>query len=351
MRYTFFSIIFLLIPTIISAQQNNLITVKGKVIDEKTGAPLEYVNVFLANTTIGTTTGENGNFIINNVPFGSYEIIFAYVGYETEKRSFYSYKPGMFNYNISIKPKDINLNQVTVTGTIPEDWKENLEIFRKAFVGETENSKKTRILNPEVLNFVRDKSGSILKAYSDSVIRVENNALGYMLYIFLDSLVYNIPDGTIKYKIYPRFNELSPASEVEKLTWEDNRQKTYIVSPKHFFYSLVHKQLDMDHYFLLKGSLQDFLNGIVGIVRRLSPEDLNLTMNNDSTLYTFNFTGCLEVGNHWSLPSYLNFLYPSVSIDKYGNLLRSTYIVDTYGYWANHRIADLLPQNYVYLGN
>lgn len=327
-------IIFILLvySLTVSAQQNNKIIVLGRVLDNNTGAPLEDVNVFLDNTTIGTTSGKDGRFIINNVPFGSYYIIFSYVGYETESRNFSSYNPRTFEFNISLKQKAINLKQVNVTGSVPEDWKNNLAIFKKIFIGETDNANKTKILNPEVLNFVKDKKENILKVYSDSVLKVENRALGYMLYIVLDSLVYT-PGENIKYMFYPRFKELVPASENEKLEWEKNRQNTYLNSPKYFYYALVHKQLDKDYF-----STQE-----VGY--------LNLSCNSDSTIYTLNFTGRLKVQHYLNPPSYLFFYYPYVSIDKYGNLLTSSYDVATSGDWAKQRIANLLPKNYVYKGH
>jgi hypothetical protein len=158
------AVIFLILSTSIGAQQSSLIDIKGSVVDEETGASLENVNVFLANTSIGTTTEKNGTFNIENTPFGTYDIIFSHIGYKTEKRSILSYKQGNYNFNISLKPQAINLNQINVTGTIPEDWKENLKLFIKYFIGKTENSEKTKILNPEVLNFVKDEKTNIFKA-------------------------------------------------------------------------------------------------------------------------------------------------------------------------------------------
>jgi hypothetical protein len=67
-------------------------------------------------------------------------------------------------------------------------------------------------------------------------------------------------------------------------------------------------------------------------------------------MYTFYFSGWLYVRRYFDEPSYLNFIYPFISIDRNGNLITSTYTVETYGYWSKNRIADLLPQNYIYTG-
>jgi hypothetical protein len=322
-------------------KDNNLITVKGRVLDEATGAPLEFVNIFLANTTIGTTSGNNGEFTLNNIPFGTYDLIFSYVGYETDQNHLSSYKPGVFNYTIKLKPKPINLNPVNVEAAESEekieDWKANFKEFKKYFIGETDNSSKTKILNPEVLNFAKDKLTKIFKAYSDSVLKIENRALGYMMFIVLDSLVY-IPGQVIEYRFYPRFEELTPSSEKEKQRWEDNRQYTYLNSPKHFYYSLVHKRLFKDHY---------TLKSVGG--EKIFPEYLQLTTDADSTIYEFRFNGTLSIERFVHSASILNFYYPSVSIDKFGNLSSTFSTVGIYGYWADQRIADTLPYDYVYL--
>ncbi len=254
----------LICSLVVTAQKKERITIQGKVIDKETKKPLENVNVFLSNTTIGTTTNDEGTFIINNVPYGSYNIIFSYLGYEIESKNFDSYKPYKYEFDISLKQKPININQVNITAEVPEDWQDDLEEFTKIFIGETENSKQTKIINPEVLNFV--KNGGELKAFSDSTLRIENKALGYMLYIVLDSVVYT-PNAKVLYKLYPRFKELSPASKDEEEEWKANRQITYLDSPRHFYYALVHKQLSEDFYTLRK------ISGI-----SISPEDFKFNM-------------------------------------------------------------------------
>jgi hypothetical protein len=343
MRFILFpAVIFLILFTPIHAQ----ITIHGKIVDEDSGTPLENVNVFLANTSLGTASGKNGEFIINNVPFGTYDIVFSYVGYETEKRNLSSYQENIFRYNISLKPKPISINEVNITGNIPEEWKENLKIFTRIFIGETDNSEKTKILNPEVLNFVRDANKNSLKAYSDSVIRIENKALGYMIYIILDWLQL-FQSGSIKYMFYPRFQELTPASEEEKRTWEKNRQKTYLDSPKHFFYDLVHNQLYKDYY-----TLHELTVSNLGVTTgaNLFPKDLDLSCGADSSTYQLKLTGGLAVRRSLDPPSFIKFDYPTIIIDKYGNLITTFYTVEYFGYWADKRIADILPLEYVYEG-
>ena len=51
-------------------------------------------NVYLKGTTIGTTTDNNGSFILSNVPAGNYVIVASFVTYESDEK------------NLSIKSND-----------------------------------------------------------------------------------------------------------------------------------------------------------------------------------------------------------------------------------------------------
>ena len=59
--------------------------VSGKVVDIKSKNPIEFATVWVEGTGIGTVTDANGNFLINNLSDGNYEIIIRCLGY-TEKK-------------------------------------------------------------------------------------------------------------------------------------------------------------------------------------------------------------------------------------------------------------------------
>jgi hypothetical protein len=198
------------------------------------------------------------------------------------------------------------------------------------------------------LNFVRDEKTKIFKAYSDSVLRIENKSLGYMLSIILDSLVY-IPNEYIRFRFYTSFKELTAVTEEEKQTWENNRQKTYLDSPKHFFYSLVHNRLNDDYYILFR--LLDSSTKDSKIEKRILPKDIDLTCVSDSTIYKLHFNGLLEIRRRNLNPPGELFFYHSLSIDEYGNLLTPFPNVKISGIWAKQGIADTLPLDYIYDGN
>jgi hypothetical protein len=343
----FFSIIAILclIPFLsLIAQQNVAINIKGKVINKETGLPMEYVNVFLANTTIGTTTEKNGEFLINSAPVGSYDVVFTLVGFVMQKRHIEIYADKKVEFSIELTPKPLYYTQIDVVEKTPEDWKDNLETFTDMFLGDTDNADKTKILNPEVLSFKVDKKLNMLKAYSDSVLKIENSSLGYLIDVVLDSLTYNKSNKSIKYVVYSRFHEMTSKSKEDSLEWQKNRQETFLNSPRYFFYQLVNKKLYRNEFKLYTGSISDLLN------REGTPikgQDLDISTDQDSTVYNFKYSGCLKVKRSSQI-SVLSFYKWFTEIDRYGNFLKPFYTVEIFGYWGKQGIADSLPLNYIY---
>lgn len=68
--------------------QPNVLTqvIRGKVIDTESLIPLAFASIAIitANPLLGTTTDEDGNFRIENVPIGRHNIQVSFVGYENQ---------------------------------------------------------------------------------------------------------------------------------------------------------------------------------------------------------------------------------------------------------------------------
>jgi len=75
-----FYVLFTIFPGKLSALENGKI--KGQVLDRVTENPLPYANVFLDGTSLGSSTDPKGNFLILDVPPGSYTIKIRYIGYK-----------------------------------------------------------------------------------------------------------------------------------------------------------------------------------------------------------------------------------------------------------------------------
>ena len=58
-------------------------SITGTVIDAESNLPVQYATVYFANTTIGVVTDENGQFTLDNIESGKYDLTVSFVGYET----------------------------------------------------------------------------------------------------------------------------------------------------------------------------------------------------------------------------------------------------------------------------
>ena len=81
---TFFSILLLATANLVAAP--NTTTIKGVVVDKETLAPLSYATVAVRNDSdqvvAAATANEDGSFVLNNVPYGSYRLVATFIGYK-----------------------------------------------------------------------------------------------------------------------------------------------------------------------------------------------------------------------------------------------------------------------------
>lgn len=76
-------ILFLLISTLIQAQEQTG-SIAGKLLDQEMNMePLPFANVIIKGTSKGSTTDIQGLFLLEDVEPGTYTIVFSFLGYET----------------------------------------------------------------------------------------------------------------------------------------------------------------------------------------------------------------------------------------------------------------------------
>ncbi len=88
-------------------------TLSGKVSFD--GEPLPFANVYLKGTSFGTTSDENGDFQLTNIPSGTYQIIASFTGYDPEVKSIKV--PHSLPLHFSLTENN-SLDEVVVTGTL-----------------------------------------------------------------------------------------------------------------------------------------------------------------------------------------------------------------------------------------
>ena len=84
---------------------------KGRVMNEK-GEALPFANIYIRNTTNGTTANEQGYYELKLTP-GSYEVVFQYIGYKPQSRQL-SIGDGFSEQNVTLQPEALNLQEVVI---------------------------------------------------------------------------------------------------------------------------------------------------------------------------------------------------------------------------------------------
>ncbi len=223
-----FTLAFLASSTLLA--QNSI---RGKVLDEQTGEPIPFANVFFANTTFGASTNANGDYSFSNFPSGKYDITFTFVGYMAAQQSV------NFEGNTTLIVSQKLIPEVKVLKEIlvkPDtiDWKRNFRDFKYHFLGTSKYAKECTILNPKDLSLYFDPKDETLVAYAKQPIVVENNATGYRIKYYLYHFEFVSRSGLFTIFGYPQFEEMTAKNEREKKNWRKERQRIYEGSVLHF---------------------------------------------------------------------------------------------------------------------
>lgn len=327
-----------------AAQQAVKSIITGRVKDAESGEPLASVNVYLSFTTIGTSTDSAGAFSITNVPAGEFDLIASRVGYERRVVPLKIVTHDSLHYEIALNPQMLKAPEVEVMAESPREWKENLGRFIKAFIGETEHSSQCTIRNPEVLSFHR--ANDTLIARADSVLQIDNEALGYRLSVVLREFIWNTNMDYGRYLIYPFFKPEHARDAKEQQRWEENRKKAYEGSLKQFLHSLYAGGAEVEEYIMFSGP---FTKLATGQGHRVSPDQFDLEPMAGTPFKTLQFPGQLRVeyGHRWvdvSSASFISLPHSYALIDSLGNLF-DPLSIELSGRWAKNRLAELLPMH------
>ena len=112
-----FRIIILVVSIVtFSSTFSQEVTLSGSVTSENSPAP--FVNIYLKNTELGTSSNENGWYELKNIPPGKYTLIASTIGYIPFSQSIVVKKEQEQFINIDLKPSIESLDEMVVTGTM-----------------------------------------------------------------------------------------------------------------------------------------------------------------------------------------------------------------------------------------
>lgn len=87
--------------------------ITGNVTDIN-GNPLSTVNIYIENTFIGTTSNDEGNYELDITETKTYDIIFKYLGFKTEKRTV-NITAFPYELNVKLQEEKFTLDEVVVS--------------------------------------------------------------------------------------------------------------------------------------------------------------------------------------------------------------------------------------------
>ena len=224
----------------------NLLPVKGRVIDGESGKPLPYATVYFNNSSYGATTDEAGEFQFYALP-GKYDLIVNFLSYQPIIFPFELSAVDNRTYLFKMTPLEYDLPEISVESSRDEIWYKNFQTFKNQFLGTSEFASSCEILNPEVFIIDFNPKTRVMKVKARSLIKIENKALGYRILYLLDKFEYNIGKGYVYFQGYPGF-EMMEGSKSRQKKWAKARQKAYHGSITHFMASVIAGTTESEGY-------------------------------------------------------------------------------------------------------
>lgn len=370
-------ILFLFLNTESFGQETYLIS--GTVVDEKQ-VPINGATVFISGSKKMTASDSNGEFSFEGMPPGNYTLSASMLGYSTPSQALAIHDRSL-NLTLIMEVKPIALNEVKI-GT-NDDWKRHYALFKDQFLGTSGNAKHCTILNPEVISFSSRKLSSshfALEADADELLIIENKQLGYRIKYLLRTFNYNPKTRLTFYDGDSHFEELG-GTEKQKKTWATNRLKAYQGSVMHFLRS-VYAGNALNEGFIANQMVKS--SNVFDPKIYMKPDPVNfdtLVRTVDNSFVSFKFTGLhvaynpkkasrlegrtsaaesgkderqltnqepeLSPMDQTGKSSQLILHLDEAIIDERGSILTGYKTFLIRGNWANKRIGDQLPMEYL----
>ena len=87
--------------------------VKGKITDTN-NQPLSFVSIYLDNTVTGTTSNDNGDYVLELNKTGRYTVVYQFLGYKTQKKEI-NITTLPFTLNIQLEEENIQLDEISIS--------------------------------------------------------------------------------------------------------------------------------------------------------------------------------------------------------------------------------------------
>ena len=93
------------VAPVLFAQQSG--SIRGKITDKNTGDGLIGANVIINGTSMGAASDIKGNFIVRDIPVGTYKLTISYIGYNSESTEVTVQPNRILEQNFSLEAKTL----------------------------------------------------------------------------------------------------------------------------------------------------------------------------------------------------------------------------------------------------
>ena len=342
MRIIFFIIVLFWLSSIANCQ-----IFKGTVYDRSTDSTLSFAIIYIGGTSIGTYSDLQGNFELDISKYRSLPISISMLGYYTITLPEHSSNK---IYTIYLSPKVKELNEIVITGKKGR-WETYLRIFKREFLGETENAVECDILNEKDLRFSYNSDSNTLRGFSSKPILIHNKNLGYSITYYLDKFNYtrkrdNRDQLTEKSTIVGNYlfeEDSLTLSESERKMVQERRKSAYLGSRMHFFRLLyLHNLIQSGEYNILLSDNTPNSKGFI-IHSKTTIDSNSLIYRKDSLSAYLRYEGDLII-TYNRMHSTFNLNQDSLYFEKNGYF--DPIGLSFSGDMSKERIADPLPFEY-----
>lgn len=326
-----FSVIFLIFLSFGISTYSQ--TIRGNVVDKETKQPVYYATVYINGTSVGTYSDRNGYFKLNIANFSTMPLTISALGYYSATIDNLSSNRQII---VELDRKLIELSEVQINAREKERIRrENLRLFRKAFLGSGINARNCSILNEEDIRFGLSTDSDTLKAFSLNPILIDNSYLAYRLTYSLDQFILNKKDNYLAYIGSVMFKDYTDSKREKIQKYEKRRLKTYLGSKMHLFRSLWDNKAEAAGFVFTDTSGSELTYK-------------NLVYEPDTGEVKLKYLGLPGELNLTYLPgrdkSSLTFLNGEVGFDRHGYFY--PFALFWGGEMSKERVSDWLPYEY-----
>lgn len=356
------ALVCLLLSTgLLHAQPADTATITGTVVDSTAGTPLSGVHVFIAGSTIGTTTDEHGRYRLTNIAPGTQRLYVSMLGYAPATVDTLLHAGRTYTIAVPLSPTVLESEGVTVEAERDDTWAKRLKTFKRLFLGRSAFADHCILTNPHVLHF-DDGWFKPFRAEATEPLIINNYALGYRITYFLEEFTHR--GATTRWDGEPLFEALTPKDSAEAAKWRRNRRGAYAGSMRHFLRALLRDRVREEGFVMYRHPATSDFRPAASRSRFTASADRVLERDPDTAAIRLDFNGRLEIvyrdeqesaaflrwqGRFRAAPgpqtSFIELNAPFVTLDPTGEIVEP-YGATVFGYFAFERLADQVPQDY-----